>query len=169
MGLWNIRAKCHSCPKSAAFANFWAISMSTVVKITLKNGSYFYLLESYFCSFDLEIDVLTLKLTWNHENNTRNGFSSQKYTKRVITLVPRYISYKYHIWPWKSYFHLIDLDIYALTLKMTFNHQNSTTNWFFSQKHIRKRYYTLLIFVFVKNYIFAVLSLYLTFWPWWWP
>ena len=82
MGLWNIRAECHACPKSAAFANFWAISMSTVVKITLENESYFYLLESYFCSFNLEIDVLTLKLTWNHENNTRNGFSSQKYTKK---------------------------------------------------------------------------------------
>ena len=37
--------------------------MSTVVKITLKNGFYFYLFESYFCSFDLENDVLTLKMT----------------------------------------------------------------------------------------------------------
>ena len=45
---------------SVAFANFLALSMSTVVKITLKNATYLYLLESYFFSFDL--DVLTLKM-----------------------------------------------------------------------------------------------------------
>ena len=63
-------------------AHFWALTMSTVVKITFKNVSYLYLLESNFGSFDLEIDVLTLKMIWNHENNTRNGFSSQKYMKK---------------------------------------------------------------------------------------
>ena len=58
--------------------------MSTVVKITLKNGSYLYLMESHFYSFDLEIDVLTLKMIWNHGNNARNGFSSQKYTEKEV-------------------------------------------------------------------------------------
>ena len=62
--------------------------MSTVVKITLKNGSYLYLLNSHFRSFDLEIDVLTLKMTWNHENNTINGFSKSKvHEKEVLHLL----------------------------------------------------------------------------------
>ena len=61
--------------------------MSTVVKITLKNGSYLYLLDSHFGSFDLEIDVLTLKMSWNHENNTINGFSESKvHEKEVLHL-----------------------------------------------------------------------------------
>ena len=55
----------------------------------IKIGSYLYLLESHYGSFDLEIDVLTLKMIWNHGNNTRNGFSSQKYTeKEVLHLFP---------------------------------------------------------------------------------
>ena len=66
MDLWNIDAKCHACPKSE---DFWALSMSTVVKITLRIGSYLNLLQSNFGSFDLEIDVLTLKVTWNHEKS----------------------------------------------------------------------------------------------------
>ena len=62
--------------------------MSTVLKITLKNGSYLYLLDSHFGSFDLEIDVLTLKMTWNHENNNINGFSKSKvYEKEVLHLL----------------------------------------------------------------------------------
>ena len=61
--------------------------MSTVVKMTLKNVFYLYLLESNFGSFDLEIDVLTLKMTWNHENNTTNRFSKSKvYEKEVLHL-----------------------------------------------------------------------------------
>ena len=58
--------------------------MSTLVKITLKNGSYLYLLESNFGLFDLKIDVLTLMMICrpNHENNIRNGVSSEKYMKK---------------------------------------------------------------------------------------
>ena len=33
---------------------------------------------------DLEVDLLTLKMTVNHENNIRNGFSSQNYTKKKV-------------------------------------------------------------------------------------
>ena len=52
-----------------------------------QNGSYLYSLESHFGSFDLEIDVLTSKMTWNHEKNTINGFSKSKvHGKEVLHL-----------------------------------------------------------------------------------
>ena len=35
----------------------------------------------YFCSFDLEIDLLTLKMTYNYENSTRNRLPSQNHMK----------------------------------------------------------------------------------------
>ena len=56
--------------------------MSTLVKITLKKGSYLYLLGSHFGSFD--VDVLTLKMTRNHENNTINGFSKSKVHEKEV-------------------------------------------------------------------------------------
>ena len=31
----------------------------------------------YFCSLDLEMDFSTLKMTFNHENSTRNGLPSE--------------------------------------------------------------------------------------------
>ena len=37
---------------------------------------------TYISNFDLKIDVLTFKMTLKHENNIKNGFSSQKYTKK---------------------------------------------------------------------------------------
>ena len=37
------------------------------------NVCYFNLLESCFRSFDIEIDILTLKVKLNHQINTRNG------------------------------------------------------------------------------------------------
>ena len=100
--------------------------MFTVVKITLKNGSFLYLLESNFGSFDLEIDVLTLKMIWNHENNTRNGFSSQKYMKKeVLHLFLGKLARNIIFDPDISAY--LVLDIYVLTLRMTLNYQNSTT------------------------------------------
>ena len=39
-----------------------------------------------FCSFDLEIDFLTLKMTLSHTYNTRHGFPSQNHmTMRYYT------------------------------------------------------------------------------------
>ena len=35
----------------------------------------------YFGSLDLEMDFLTLKMTFNHENSTRNGLPSQNHMK----------------------------------------------------------------------------------------
>ena len=61
--------------------------MSTEVKITLKKWFSLVFLESHFGSFDLEIDALTLKMTWNHENNTINEFSKSKvHEKEVLHL-----------------------------------------------------------------------------------
>ena len=80
----------------------------------IKKGSYLYLLESNFGSFDPEIDVLTLKMTWNHENNTRNGFSSQKYMKKEVL----------HLFLGKlvrNIIFVLEIHIYAyLTLTFTF-------------------------------------------------
>ena len=43
------------------------------------------LLESNLSSFDPEIDVLTLKMTRNHENKITNGFSRSKvHEKKVL-------------------------------------------------------------------------------------
>ena len=47
---------------------------------------------NYISNFDLEIDVLTFKMTLNNKNNIRYGFLSQKNTKRGITRCPSYIS-----------------------------------------------------------------------------
>ena len=47
--------------------------------------------KTYFRLLDLEVDLLTLKMTLNHKNNRRHGFSSQNYTKKGITLVPTFI------------------------------------------------------------------------------
>ena len=37
--------------------------------------------KGYFCLFDLEIEVLTLKMTLYHKNNTINGLPSQNHMK----------------------------------------------------------------------------------------
>ena len=59
--------------------------MDYIVKITQKRGIardvICIVVKLYFLHFDLEIDVLTLKMILNHENNIRKGFSSKKYTK----------------------------------------------------------------------------------------
>ena len=38
--------------------------------------------KSYSRLLDLEVDLLTLKMALNHENNIKNGFSSQNYTRK---------------------------------------------------------------------------------------
>ena len=35
----------------------------------------------YFCLLDLEMEFLTLKMTFSQDNNTRNGLPSQKHMK----------------------------------------------------------------------------------------
>ena len=52
---------------------------------------------------------------------------------------------------------------------MTLNKQNNTINGFFSKNHMKMRYYTYFLALFVKNDIFSYLTFILTFWPWRWP
>ena len=37
-----------------------------------------------FDYFDLELDILPLKMTLSHQNNIRNGYFSQNYTKEEV-------------------------------------------------------------------------------------
>ena len=70
-----------------------------------------------FLHFDLEIDVLTLKMTLNHEKSIINGFPSQKiYEKEVLhfflaVLVTKiifdlenhifaHLNFEFMFWPW---------------------------------------------------------------------
>ena len=42
----------------------------------------------------------------------------------------------------KRVFSSLNLEIEFLTLKMTFNHENSTRNGLYSKNHMKMRYYT---------------------------
>ena len=50
--------------------------------------------------------------------------------------------YYYYFFVDKSYFRLTDLKIDTLTLKMPFNHENSSKNELFVKNNIEKMYYT---------------------------
>ena len=93
-----------------------------------------------FYTLDLGIDFLTLKMTlkvtFNHQNNTINGFSSKKLHRKEVLHLFVVLSVTNHI------FHLHDLEIAVLTLTMTFNHQNNTRNGLLNQNHITHKYYT---------------------------
>ena len=54
------------------------------IKITRKRGITHVpsFIISYFHSLDLEIDLLTLKMTFNHQNNTRNSLFNKMSQKR---------------------------------------------------------------------------------------
>ena len=128
--------------------------MSTVVKITLSNGSYLYLLDSHFGSFDLQIDVLTLKMIWNHENNTINRFSESKvHEKEALHLflgklvgniiydlenhIFAYLTWTFTFWPWG----------WPLIIKIV------PLNLILQSKTHQKEVLNLLLFAFVKNNI----------------
>ena len=63
---------------------------------------------------------MTSKMTFNHQNNIINGFSSQKSHRKEVLHLFVVLSVTNHI------FHLLDLEIKDLTSKMTFNHQINT-------------------------------------------
>ena len=44
----------------------------------------FILEKTYFRLLELEIDILALKMTLNHQNNIRNKYFSQNYTQKVV-------------------------------------------------------------------------------------
>ena len=88
------------------------LEMEYTVKIARKRGQ-----RGIAPDANLEVDVLTFKMTLNQENNIRNGFSSQKYTrKRYYTFflakllrkimfdienhIFAYLTLKFTCWPW---------------------------------------------------------------------
>ena len=88
-----------------------------------------------FYTFDLGIDILTLnmtlKMTFNHQNNTINGFSNKKSQRKEVLHLFVALSVTNHI------FRLLDLEIEVLTLQMTCNHQNNTRNGLLKLNHIK--------------------------------
>ena len=114
-----------------------------------------------FYTFDLGIDFLTSKLslnmTFHHQNNTINGFSSQKAHRKEVLHLFVVLYATNHI------FQLLDLEIDFLALKMTFDHQNKTRNGLINQKHIKHKYYTSCYLCLLKIILFIPLTLELTF------
>ena len=76
--------------------------------------------NQFFYTFDHGIDILTLKMTlkmtFNHQNNTINGFCNQKSHRKEVLHLFTVVYVTNHI------FRLLDLEIEVLTLTMTFNH-----------------------------------------------
>ena len=94
----------------------------------------------FFYTFDLGIDFLTskmtLKMTFNHKNNTINGCSNKKSHRKEVLHLFLELSVTNHS------FRLLDLEMEVLTLKVIFNHQNITRNGLLNQNHIKHKYYT---------------------------
>ena len=145
-----------------SFLDFRALGMSTVVKITLQKWFLlvvirikFWLIWPWNWRFDLEDDMES----WE---NTRNGFSSQNYTKKEVlhfflgqlvrniiydleNLIFAYLTLIFTFWPWG----------WSLIIKIVpqLNLQSKT-----HQKEVLH----LLVFPFVENNISQ-------FWPLNWP
>ena len=60
-------------------------------------------------------------------------------------------------------FHLLDLEIEVLTMKIISNHQSNTRYGLFSQNHIKHIYYTSCYLCLLKIIFFIPLTLELTF------
>ena len=65
--------------------------LNSSVKKTYCTCCYFHLLKITFHSFDLRIDLSTLKMTLNQQNIIRNKWCSQLTPKRVNIFVPNYV------------------------------------------------------------------------------
>ena len=102
----------------------YLVKITSNIYITLLAICFF--LNNIFYTFDLGIDFLTLqmtlKMTFNHQNNTIKGFSSQKSHRKEVLHLCVVLSVTNHI------FRLLDFENGVLTLKMTFNHQNNKRN-----------------------------------------
>ena len=89
----------------------------------------------FFHLLDLEYEVLILKMTFNHQNNTINGLFSQNHIKHIyytscyLCLVKIIFFYTFDLG--------IDLLILKMTLRMTFNHQSNTFNGFSRQNPMK--------------------------------
>ena len=144
------------------------LNLSVVLSVT----------KHVFRLLDLEIEVLTLKMTFNHQNNTRNGLFGQNHIKhiyytscylcllKIIFFIPSTLELTFWPWRWPS-----------IT-------KNNTINVFSSQKSHRKEVLHLFFVLSVTNHILRfVLSvtnhilrfldleiIYVVYlWPWNWP
>ena len=84
---------------------------------------------------------ILFKMAWIMKIVSEMNFPVKNIRKRGITLYPSCISYKKAYLSLKTRYLLIWPCNLSFDLEMSSNHQNSTTSWFFSQKHIKKRYY----------------------------
>ena len=70
-----------------------------------------------FRLIDFDIDNFTLKMTFNHQNNIRNGLFSQNHIKHILHFL-LFVFVKNHIflylWPWNWLFDLKDVLEYDL-------------------------------------------------------
>ena len=104
---------------------------------------------------DLEIEVLTRKMTSNHQYNTRYGLFRQNHIKHILHFL-LFVFVENHI------FYTFDLGIDFLTLnmtlKITFNHQNNTINGFSNKNSHRKEVLHLFVVLYVIDHIFRLLD-----------
>ena len=70
------------------FLDSWPVSCSQIyIKACIYLFIYYlYLLESHFGSFYLEIYVLTLKMTWNHEIILEMDFENHIFAYLILTI-----------------------------------------------------------------------------------
>ena len=127
-----------------------------------------------FCTFQLLIDLLTLKKTLNHQNNIRNKFTSQidfekdiesskEHQKRILQSKSnkndvKHLSLVLICICW-IFFHNFNLLIDPLPLKMTLDHQNNIRNQF-SRENYTKKGITLVTSFFCWKVVFSLI------WPW---
>ena len=101
---------------------------------------------------DLEIDALTLKMTFYHQNSSKNGIFTQSDIKRCATLLLLFVFVEKHIFTFLTLeltFHDFELN---LTMQMTSNHQSNTLNGFSSQNPMKMRYLGIVYFL-EKSYL----------------
>ena len=96
----------------------------------------FFARNQIFAYLELEIDTMTLKMTFYHKNSNRQGIIGQNDKKHDV-LVLYFVCYLCLfesifslLWPWNWLFYDLEL---KLNLIMTMNHQNNTLNEFSSQ------------------------------------
>ena len=145
---------------------FWAKGSSEITKIlpeknfsgkiTWNSGitlvSSIICYKSYFRLPDFEIDAMTKKMSFYHQNSKSNGLFSQNDIKTT------YYTFSAICVFFKSYFHIFALGIdFFVTLSW-----NWLCTW--PSKSNEKA-----VVIFVKSYILSYLTLKLTFWPWRWP
>ena len=120
----------------------------------------------FFFTFDHEVDLLTLIMTLDYQNNNMNSFSSQNTSKWSFTLIPIIVFVENSIFDTFS----LEIDLLTLTLilPMTLDYQKNNINVFFPIKNTSKWGITLVALIVPMGSL--ILTLKLTIWPcrWHW-